>query len=152
MAKIYRLMAMKASPTLALIREERSRKQPNTGAAMPTIALEHAALRLPRAGFARLTGAPGMSIRCRSGLLWVTAENDRTDYFLGPGESMEIRSAGCVVIEAERDSELQLLWASRKSRGQRAAMSFRAGTFGFGADRNEPAGSRPETLLSRILA
>ena len=119
---------------------------------MLTIGLEHTALRLPRAGFARLTGAMGIAIRCRSGLLWVTAENDRTDYFLRPGESMEIRSTGSVVIEAERDSELQLLSPRRKPRGQQTAMSFRAESFGSGADRGEYTESPTETLLSRIVA
>ena len=119
---------------------------------MLTIGLEHTALRLPRAGFARLTGAMGIAIRCRSGLLWVTAENDRTDYFLRPGESMEIRSTGSVVIEAERDSELQLLSARRKSRVQQTTMAFRAEPFGSGAGRGESAESQTAPLLSRIFA
>jgi hypothetical protein len=119
---------------------------------MLTTGLEHTALRLRRAGFARLTGALGMAIRCRTGLLWVTAENDRTDYFLRPGESMEVRSAGSVVIEAECDSELHLLSARRKSRGRQAAMTFLAEPFDSGAGRGEPAESPTETLLSRIVA
>jgi hypothetical protein len=119
---------------------------------MLSIGLKHTALRLPRAGVARLTGALGIAVRCRTGLLWVTAENDRTDYFLRPGESMEIRSTGSVVIEADCDSELQLLPARRKSRGQQAAVTFRADPFGSGADRREPGESRTATLLSRIVA
>jgi hypothetical protein len=127
-------------------------KKPDPGTAMLTIGLEHTALRLPRAGLARLSGALGIAIRCRTGLLWVTAENDRTDYFLRPGESMEIRSTGSVVIEAERDSELQLLSACRNSRGRQAAMTFLAEPFDSGAGRGEPAASPTETLLSRIVA
>ena len=119
---------------------------------MLTIGLEHTALRLPRAGFATLSGALGIAIRCRTGLLWVTAENDRTDYFLRPGESMEIRSAGIVVIEAERDSELQRLSARRNSPGRRTAMTFLAEPFDSGAGRGDRAESPTETLLSRIVA
>jgi hypothetical protein len=80
---------------------------------MITIGLSHTLLQLRKDGFAALTEARGMAIRCRSGLLWITAECDRRDYVLRAGESLEIFTRGRVVIEAERDSEVQLLQQDR---------------------------------------
>jgi len=86
------------------------------------------ALRLARNGLLRLAGAPGVAIRCRSGLVWITAERDRNDYVLRAGESMVVLSGGRVLIEAERDSELELLPARRVANRQEAPLQLSEAT------------------------
>lgn len=76
---------------------------------MIAFGLDQTLLHLRKDGCAALTEARGMAIRCRSGLLWITAECDCRDYVLRAGQSLEIFTRGRVVIEAERDSELQLV-------------------------------------------
>jgi hypothetical protein len=76
---------------------------------MANIALINATLGLRRAGILSMTQADGIRINCRSGLLWVTSENDPTDYWLHDGESVVVDAPGRVVVQAERDSWLEIL-------------------------------------------
>jgi hypothetical protein len=75
---------------------------------MANIALINATLGLRRSGILSMTQADGIRISCRGGLLWVTSENDPTDYWLHDGDSVVIEAPGRVVVQAEQDSWLRI--------------------------------------------
>jgi hypothetical protein len=75
---------------------------------MTTIALINTTFGLRRAGILSMQRADGLRVQCRSGLLWVTAQDDPTDYWLRNGQSVTIRSPGRVLIQAEEDSWLDI--------------------------------------------
>ena len=75
---------------------------------MTTIALINTTFGLRRAGILSMLHADGVQVTCRTGLLWVTAENDPTDYWLRGDESVVIASGGRVLIQAEQDSWLEI--------------------------------------------
>ena len=62
-----------------------------------------------------LDGAAGARVRSRRGRGWVTIEGDPADHWIGPGEEIEVRSPGRVVIETDRDGELQVALPARNS-------------------------------------
>ncbi|MHB9152014.1 MAG: DUF2917 domain-containing protein [Spirochaetales bacterium] len=45
---------------------------------------------------------------CKSGLLWVTIQDDRNDYLLGGEKEMQIPRSRKVLIEAEKPSCFQI--------------------------------------------
>ena len=55
-----------------------------------------------------LRDAPGTRVRCNRGRGWVTVEGDPADYWIKPGEEMQVRSRGRVVIETDPRGELQV--------------------------------------------
>jgi len=71
---------------------------------METTLFNNSTVRLPRSGLLTLTGASGVRVKCRSGLLWVTTESDPNDYWLRDEDSVIIPTDGRVVIQAEQDS------------------------------------------------
>lgn len=48
--------------------------------------------------------APGYRVACRSGLIWLTRENDIEDYLVGTGAMLVVNGSGKIVIEALKDS------------------------------------------------
>lgn len=49
--------------------------------------------------------ARGLALECVSGSLWITFENGREDYVLGPGERLAIDAGGRLVLQALAPSE-----------------------------------------------
>ena len=47
---------------------------------------------------ATFTGISGQSVRCLSGFLWLTVENDREDHVIHLGDTFLIRTAGKVIV------------------------------------------------------
>ncbi len=47
-------------------------------------------------------------LRCAEGLLWVTIENDRSDYLVGGNRELDIPERKTVILEAEEPSCFQL--------------------------------------------
>ena len=50
----------------------------------------------------------GSRIKVLSGDVWLTQDNDRTDYLLAAGEQMVLANALPVIVQAERDAELAI--------------------------------------------
>jgi hypothetical protein len=48
------------------------------------------------------------TLRCETGLLWVTIENDSRDLFLRPGRNLRLPHRGRVVVQAMGAAKLQL--------------------------------------------
>jgi len=76
---------------------------------MNAIQLTRTKLGLQKSAVLAIAGAEGLSVRCESGLLWVTLESDPVDHWLEHGQCLTIRSQGRVVIEAVQGSEMLLL-------------------------------------------
>ena len=79
----------------------------------------------------RLSDAPGISVRCTKGVLWLTVTGDAGDIILASGETHRIRGNGRIVIESvggdarlrfERSASERLLralaWLADKLRAQ----------------------------------
>jgi hypothetical protein len=47
---------------------------------------------------ASFKGLGGHSIRCTSGYLWITLENDRDDHVIHPGQSFLVPAGGKVIV------------------------------------------------------
>ncbi len=47
-----------------------------------------------------LVRAAGRRIECVSGLIWITAYDQRVDFFIGPGKTFEVPNDGLTLIEA----------------------------------------------------
>jgi len=47
----------------------------------------------------------GVAIECTRGSIWITSQNDGWDHVLKPGERMELRCGGRVVVEALEASD-----------------------------------------------
>ena len=63
---------------------------------------------LDRYRILRLEHAHGVSVRCETGMLWLTQEGDPEDALLAPGERIRIGTGRLVLIEALQDSTLRL--------------------------------------------
>jgi hypothetical protein len=66
-------------------------------------------LQLPRGGTLRLEAARGVSVRVRSGRLWLTEQGLPDDVFLGPGDAWRLCGNGRVVVEADATSRFELV-------------------------------------------
>lgn len=53
--------------------------------------------------------ASGVRITCRAGALWVTIDNDLTDYVLEPGETFVTSAHARALVYALRDSRMDLV-------------------------------------------
>ena len=51
---------------------------------------------------------PGTTVVCEKGILWLTQSNDFRDYTLASGQKMVISKQGKVLIEALKESDLQI--------------------------------------------
>ena len=49
--------------------------------------------------------ARGLALECVTGSLWITFENGRDDYLLGPGERLPVNAGGRLVLQALIPSE-----------------------------------------------
>jgi hypothetical protein len=49
-----------------------------------------------------------IDVHCGSGLLWITIEGDSRDFFLRPGQTMNMVMHGRAIIGAERHSTLRI--------------------------------------------
>lgn len=47
-----------------------------------------------------LVRAAGRHVECVSGLIWITAYDQRVDFFIGPGKTFEVPNDGLTLIEA----------------------------------------------------
>jgi hypothetical protein len=56
----------------------------------------------------RLRAASGVTIRCDSGMMWITQEGRASDDFLSAGDSLCISSSGMTLIEAMGDAAARL--------------------------------------------
>lgn len=56
-----------------------------------------------------------ISVHCRSGMLWITVEGDSRDFFLRPGQTMNLVMHGKAIIGAERGSTLMVEMTSGKA-------------------------------------
>lgn len=65
-------------------------------------------LELDAARVTSLRDAANLRLGCVAGLIWVTVEGDVEDHWLAPGEALDIRGPGNVVIEAQRASQITL--------------------------------------------
>lgn len=63
---------------------------------------------LDRYRILRLEHARGVSVKCQTGMLWLTQEGVPDDAFLAPGEQLEIQTRRLVLVEALRDSTFRL--------------------------------------------
>ena len=57
--------------------------------------------------FVTLTGMKGKSVRCTSGYLWVTRENDVMDHILRVDQSLIIPDAGKVIVGGKGNYSLE---------------------------------------------
>ena len=53
---------------------------------------------------------PGMTVRCESGLVWLTKSSDLQDYMLRPGASMIVGKRANVLIEALSDADVSIVY------------------------------------------
>jgi len=53
--------------------------------------------------------ARGLALECVTGSLWITFENGRDDYVLGPGERLPITAGGRLVLQALAPSEVMFV-------------------------------------------
>lgn len=64
---------------------------------------------MPRGQIVSMRGKPGgCRIMCRSGILWITRENDTGDYVIVRDETFISMGSGLIVIEAVVDSTVQV--------------------------------------------
>lgn len=47
---------------------------------------------------ATFTGLEGQRVRCTSGYLWLTVENDRDDHVIHPGDAFLVPNRGTVIV------------------------------------------------------
>jgi hypothetical protein len=52
--------------------------------------------------------APGETIFCEDGIVWITQDGDNGDYILTAGETFVSKSRGMLLVEAMRDAALRL--------------------------------------------
>lgn len=65
---------------------------------------------LKRGNLKRLTGVrQGDMVRCLEGEVWVTQELDIKDYVFGPGGGIFITLPGVVVVQALKDSRIEMV-------------------------------------------
>lgn len=64
---------------------------------------------LPRGSVLRLENAQETLVCPRHGCVWLTQERDQRDIVLGPGQQFRITRSGRTLIEALRDSEIDLV-------------------------------------------
>jgi len=58
----------------------------------------------------RLTGIRQWGlVTCREGEIWITQEHDLKDYVLGPGDAFFITLPGNIVVQALKDSRIEIL-------------------------------------------
>ena len=55
---------------------------------------------LEQGEFLRLEEPEGVEVRCESGKLWITHENDVRDHWIGRGEAASLSARGSTLIEA----------------------------------------------------
>ena len=65
--------------------------------------------------------ARGAKIHCRSGMLWITQEEDHLDHCLTAGDSFVIDRTGTVIIEAIHDARLHFQPAVRAASAEMPA-------------------------------
>jgi hypothetical protein len=65
--------------------------------------------------------APGLTLRCVSGLVVVTQKGDRDDHELGPGEEFRTSRRGLVVAWAILDSRFMVMTDAEADQTRRAA-------------------------------
>jgi len=82
------------------------------------------ALDLQPAQILRLRAASGVTIRCDSGVVWITQEGMERDDFLSAGGSICISSSGVTLVEAMGNAAANL--TLRGSAAECAAGIFRA--------------------------
>jgi hypothetical protein len=71
----------------------------------------------------RLTDAPGITVRCTEGVLWMTVTGETGDILLARGETHRIRHSGRIVIESlGGDGRVRL----EKTIGKRVAATLTA--------------------------
>jgi len=61
-------------------------------------------------GHVTIAAVPGLVVRARSGLLWITQERDLRDHLVPAGERFVADRAGPLVISAFARSEIELEW------------------------------------------
>lgn len=84
-------------------------------------------------------GLGKVTLRCDSGLIWVTVSGKRTDYILSAGEELTISKKSRVVVMAETSSSVRF-W--------RPVTSARLLSMGFKAVMANTVIRDPETCLS----
>lgn len=72
------------------------------------IKLGSAHLALARDELVRIENARGAWVRCAEGVLWVTQDKDRQDYFMGPGQALRIESNGPTLVHAMRRATFRI--------------------------------------------
>ena len=78
--------------------------------------LTNGATRLGRAEIVRLATPGNVRITCDRGLVWVTAEGRRGDYWLVAGDSVDLDRSRGVVIEAAQESAISVRRTAREPR------------------------------------
>lgn len=64
----------------------------------------------------RLAGARGATIRCDSGIVWLTIDGEPGDFFLTAGESHTLASNGLALIEAIESGTIRIVLPRPSSR------------------------------------
>jgi hypothetical protein len=54
-------------------------------------------------------------VSCVEGEIWITQEHDLKDYVLGPGDAFFITLPGVVVVQALRDSRVEIMSSLQRS-------------------------------------
>ena len=80
---------------------------------------------LERFKIKRFDAAQGARISCRSGVLWVTQQDDLRDLIVGPGESLEV-GGGATVVVALESSVMTVAEHRPSSWGQSVITALRA--------------------------
>jgi len=70
--------------------------------------LTNGKINLKRTELMNFRAAAGATIACDRGLVWVTQEGERDDYWLLAGETLKLRRTGSVVIEAAQQSRVAI--------------------------------------------
>jgi len=68
----------------------------------------HAELHLGHRETIGLRDATGTLVQCLRGVLWITQNGDRKDYFLGAGETLKLDRAGLALIHAAEAADFAL--------------------------------------------
>ena len=79
---------------------------------------------LPKAGMLRLDDMSGIELRCLSGTLWLTLDNDPKDVVLEAGDSFVTTSSRPAIVYALAPASAKLLHAAGASRAQGEAPRF----------------------------
>ncbi|SNB46252.1 DUF2917 domain-containing protein [Geobacter sp. DSM 9736] len=66
-------------------------------------------MELAKSRYLTLRDAGGCIISCRRGIVWVTQTGDPRDFFLKAPETLLVTGRGLVVVEALRDSAVEVL-------------------------------------------